>query len=546
MKDRPHPLHLPWVPFAVYALFCVVAAILVVPLWGWTYWDFGDGNYMYIARRVREGAVLYKDILAPQPPLHTLTGVLAQSIGTALGLSELTATRAFTLLVRLLGGLMILLLGLRYFRCPLQALAASAVYLALPIGFWWSICYQSENLEIVFLVAALALIIGWKRNGAVAAGVCSALAAHCNMTALPFFLANLVFLLFRRPALGAWYAGAFLGVYTTGAVAANVWTQGYFLSNVLFNQVGTFPRTDILSSSPGGPDSFLGYVAGKVPAEAFKVLEIEGPIIVAALLGAALAVVRSHQGVESKPTRWLQTEFLAWNLIAGLLSICFTAKGGTVNYIFVLGEPMVALFAGSAFVLLLRHFLPRTRGEWKELGLHDTRAFLRVLFPVLVIALAWTPAIRNIVFTLTEQQSELPERRVTEIRGLIQTYADPGDVILAPPFYAFLTGTIVAGELAENYIWQIKWMNERFDEATYGTPTGEAVEKFEEIAGMLERREVKVVLLDLGQTGQVDVIRRALEQHYQRAEERPLQTRNTRLEVWIPADERVRHWRLTE
>ncbi|MCC5877571.1 MAG: hypothetical protein JJU11_15230 [Candidatus Sumerlaeia bacterium] len=538
-------LHRPWFPYAVYLIFCVVAALFTVPLWGWTYWDFGDGNYMYIARRVREGLVLYRDILAPQPPLHTLSGVVAQSMGAMVGISELTSTRIFTLLVRLTGGLMILMLGLRYFRCPLRALAGAAVYLALPIGFWWSICYQSENLEIVFLVAALYCILKWEARGALIAGVFSALATHCNMTGLPFFMANLIFLCFRKIHLAPWYAGSFFVVYTGGAVAANIWTSGYFISNVLLNQVGTFPRTDILSSSPNPPNSFLGYVIDKVPREALKVLEIQGIIIMAAAVGVAAALLAAPRNRENRD-EWLRTEFLAWNFIAGLLSICFTAKGGTVNYIFVLGEPMVALFAGSAFVLLFRTFLPRTKEDWKSLSIRDTRVFLKVTMPVLVLVIAWIPSMRNIGYTLTQAQSELPEEQVMLIRGIIQEYAEPGDKILAPPFYAFLTDTVIAGELAENYIWQIKWMNERFDEATYGIPTDEAVEKFEEIAEMLNRREVAIVLLDMAQTGRVDVIQQALQEHYKLAENRPLRTRNTTLEVLIPADRRITHWRLSE
>lgn len=538
-------LHRPWFPYVVYAFFCVIAALFTIPLWGWTYWDFGDGNYMYIARRVREGLVLYRDVLAPQPPLHTLSGVVAQSIGSMVGVHELVAIRAFTLLVRLLGGLMILNLGLRYFRCPLQALAAAAVYLALPIGFWWSLCYQSENLEIVFLVAALFCLLKWEARGALLAGVFSALATHCNMTGLPFFMANLLFLLFRRIHLAPWYAGSFLVVYMGGALAANVWTDGYFITNVLLNQVGTFPRTDILASTPAPPNSFWEYVVDKVPREAMNVIEIEGPIIAAAGVGAAIALLKAPRGGEHRD-EWHRTEFLVWNFIAGLLSICFTAKGGTVNYIFVLGEPLVALFAGSAFVFLFRTFLPKTREEWRSLSLWDTRVFLKIAMPILVFALAWAPAIRNIGYTLRHQQSELPADQVHLIRGMIQEYANPGDVILAPPFYAFLTDTVVAGELAENYIWQIKWMNERFDEATYGIPTDEAVEKFNEIAAMLENREVAIVLLDMAQTGRVDVIQQALASHYKLAENQPLRTRNTTLRVYIPNDRPITHWRLTE
>jgi hypothetical protein len=531
---------------AVYTLFGFLLALVVVPTWGWTYWDFGDGNYMYIARRVREGVTLYRDILAPQPPLHTWAGVVAQSVGEAVGSSALIGTRAYCLLVRWLGGLMVMLVAWRAFGCLFQALVAAGLYLLLPIGFWWSLGYQSENLEIVFLLLAVWWLMEWSPRGAMLAGVAGALATHCNMTGLPFFLANAVFLACRRPRLLGWHVGGFAVVYTAIALVADVMTDGAFISNVLLNQVGTFPRTDILAMSAGdGPRSFAQYVMTKVPAEAAKVIDLEGPFIAAALVATAL-LVRDRMGAaaadadEAARAAWHRAEFLAWTLIAGLLSICFTAKGGTVNYIFVLGEPGVALFAGRALVVAGRALAPRG-GEWRTLSLWNTGAFLRVLLPVVALGVMASPAWRNIGHTLREEQVELPERGVLAARVFIESYAQPGDVILAPPFYAFLTGTIVAGELAENYIWQIKYLNETFDMEHYGAPPGEAVAKVAELVGILERREAKVVLLDMGQTGRIAPVYTAIQQHYQRAEEQPLRTRNTTLELWVPRDVPLRH-----
>ena len=45
------------------------------------YIDFGDGNYLYIAWRLSEGAVLYQDILSPQPPLHLHVGAALVGLG---------------------------------------------------------------------------------------------------------------------------------------------------------------------------------------------------------------------------------------------------------------------------------------------------------------------------------------------------------------------------------------------------------------------------------------------------------------------------------
>ncbi|MBI1293157.1 hypothetical protein GC173_18275 [bacterium] len=530
--ERPDILHGPWLAPAIYLLFCVAYALVVVPTWGWTYWDFGDGNYLYIARRVREGLVLYRDILAPQPPLHTFAGVVAQSLGETLCGSALIGARLYGLLVRLLAGYGLMLLAWRFYGCPFRALVAAAIWLALPIGFWWSIGYQSENLENVFLIFALYFLLPWSQRGALLAGLCSGLACQCNMTGLPFMMANALFLAFRKPRLLPAYLGAGFGVFAGIGIVANVMTDGYYLTNVILNQVGTFPRTDILQAmSPTGNDSFLQYAVRKVGGEAWKVLDLEGGLIIAAMIGALMALGNS---AEQERDQWLRTEFLCWSFIGMLLSICFTAKGGTVNYIFSLGEPGVALFAAGAFVALWRWGVPAGRAAWSKLSIHDTRMFLRPLLTLLVIALPWLPAWYNIRATLHEVQSELPETEVLHLKLFIEEYAKPGDTILAPPFYAWLTGTNVAGEIAENYIWNIKYMNESFDAQVYGKPLGEGAAKMEEVAALLREQKAKVVLLDLAQTGTVPAIKEAIAEFYQLAEDQPYRTRNTSLGLYIP------------
>lgn len=517
----------------------------MIPTWGWTYWDFGDGNYMYIARRVREGLVLYRDILAPQPPLHTLAGVVAQSLGEALLGSALLGVRVYCLAVRLLASLFIMLLALRFFGCPFRAVVASAIYLALPIGFWWSLGYQSENLELVFLIAALWLIISWEPRQVFAAGIFSALACHVNMTGAPYLMVNAIFLAFRVPRLIPWYLGSAAVVYTAIAVGANIWTDGFFVSNVLLNQVGTFPRTDILSSNPSGPQTFLEYAWMKVSSQTWEVVVTEWGFLLAMFAGMALVLQRSQpvdrRAPLSERAPWLRSEFMLWSAIGMLLSICFTAKGGTVNYIFVLGEPAVALFAAEALVVLWRRCLPGSIAEWKTLSIWNTRHFLGLATALAATLLIWWPSGKNLGLTLRQVQVELPERNVLELKTFIETYAEPGDMILAPPFYAFLTDTIVAGELAENYIWNIKYLNETFDRELYGKETGEGVYKMQEVAMLLRERRPAVILLDLAQTGQVPMIAEEVRRNYQQVEPAPYVTRNTRLGLFIRADEEPRH-----
>jgi hypothetical protein len=368
------------------------------------------------------------------------------------------------------------------------------------------------------------------------AGVCSGLACQCNMTGVPFLLANALFLAFRYPRLLPWYLGSSLSVFSAIGIVANVATEGYYLTNVILNQVGTFPRTDILSAmSPTGSDSFPQYAMRKITDEGFKVIGLEGGLIAMAIVGVLLSlnsVGVTPMSEEERPS-WHRAEYLAWSFIAGLLSICFVAKGGTVNYIFVLGEPLLGMFAGAATVALFRWAIPQEAGAWRTLSLFNTMMFLRPAGVVGILFIVWAPAVQNIRATFAEVQAEISADRVHEIRLLISMHASPGETILAPPFYAYISGTNVAAELAENYIWQIKYLNETFDAQQYGKPTSEGVEKMRELAALLCTDEVRLILLDTAQTGSVPEVREAIERcGWVLSEEDSFRTRNTRIAVY--------------
>ncbi len=528
------------------AVIALAYAALIVPLWGATYWDFGDGNYLYIARRVNEGAVLYRDILAPQPPLHTLTGCVALRVGEVVGDARL-GPRAMSLLLRLLTAWVVSRIARRMFAGEGTAVLAFAMTLAMPIGLWWGIGYQSENLEVALLLFAVWRLLDWTPRGAALAGVASALAMHTNMTAAPYFIVNAIFLACRRRELLLPYCGTALGVWGLGAGAAHLATGGYYLDNVILNQVGTFPRSDVLAEMRGDPDyGLLDYALEKIAREGGKVVAIEGLLIAAACVALAGRVggrgwgeagqadggsVRTGDAAAAAPVdrgEVLRREFLAWSAIGHWLSICFVSKGGTVNYIFVIGEPFVALYAADALAGLWRRAWPPV-AQWRRLSFSDTQAFLRVAFAAVATALAFAGPADNIRATLSQEQSELPGGAVLEVRRLILAHARPGDTILAPPFYAFDTGTRVAGELAENYIWQIKYMNERRDGVE-----GLAVRKMEEVASILAERRAAILLLDMAQTGLVPEIAAAANAHYVELPPGTIRTRNTTLRVMVP------------
>src|SRR5258708_6688069 len=81
----------------------LIYALYTLAQWNEGYIDFGDGNYMYIAKRIAQGVVPYRDILAPQPPCHLFLGAAIVRLSQFFHAdSALYFFRAFSLLLHLL------------------------------------------------------------------------------------------------------------------------------------------------------------------------------------------------------------------------------------------------------------------------------------------------------------------------------------------------------------------------------------------------------------------------------------------------------------
>jgi len=577
-------------------LFGVLTCVLVVPLWNWTYWDFGDGNYMYIGRRMNQGLVPYRDILAPQPPLHLLFSAWSQKFGDLILGSDFLGVRLYNLIVRLAGIYVIYWAGRTWFRSETHGLAAAFIYMLLPIGFWWSICLQSENIEIVFLMIAFVGVFRMDRNSLLWAGVASGLAMHINMTALPYFLSNFVFLAARRPKLVGWYLLTTLPVWLGGAGLAYLWAGEYYLDNVLFNQVGSFPREEIISV--GRPEHMklfgsasLHYVLiEKIWMQLLEVWRLEKfPIILGFLaLATRWKSTASKAWKEGRsrlanngnvnPTFWQKYlevnrddqyrrfEYAAWYCIGMLLSICFTAKGGTVNYIFVLGEPAVALLAADGIVRFLRHTIRKQQhGQFMILPKpnHIIYASIGCAFLIMMS----TSSMVNLFQTFGSRseplqrelqiripvgdnkykfssffQVELVEYKVREVSELIEAFTEEGDPILAPPFYAYATNRTVAAEFAESYLWSIKYRNEEYDRKNgLRMEMGGAQEKALELTRMIRNKEIPLIIFDNRTTANVDILHPAIARHYEQVivDGEPLfvVTRHKNMPVYVPRAE---------
>jgi hypothetical protein len=486
-------------------------ALATLSLWDLGYIDFGDGNYMYIAGRIAQGAVVYRDILAPQPPCHLFLGAAVVKLAAACGAeTPLFFFRALSLLLHLIIFALVVALARRAWGRPAAAVLAGAIYLWLPIGFWWALGYQSEPLEIVFLLAMMLAALRETRAGDILAGVCAGLAGLTNATAAPFLLVLIIYMLVRAPRRAL--RMALPCVVLVGIVTAMLqkWTDGAYLENVVFNQVGTYPSGW----------QFFPYAWGKLIDQGSKVLAREGVWLILALLGL-------ERFLKSSPLAPAARGGLGWFCLATLGSIIYVTKGGTADYIFSLSEPAVAILGAGevlALVARLRALEGNRPAGWLALAM---LALFAVLPGAALYRMLWT-----------RDMYELPADRAALVRYNIDKLTRPADPILAPPFYAVLAGRRLLGDYSELFIWNISYYNDR-----RGIGNGQGVKKVAELTAALQARQVPLVILEMDQQGGIPELMQTLRAAYQ-----PLQldrknwlfpTLNTRLGAFVPAGDPV-------
>ncbi|MBE7560955.1 hypothetical protein HS125_19190 [bacterium] len=517
------------------------------------YLDFGDGNYLYISARMADGAALYSEILSPQPPLHLWAGAGIFKL-TSAPLPGLWIARFYTATLHVLTAALVLCCSLSLFGRPREAALAYALALFLPIGFWWTLGFQSEATALPLLLLAFYGQLRGGRGWMAAGGLAAAGALLTNMTCLPYvILHSLSAASLRRKHAPAFFL-PLVGVY--GGVAAILqWTTGgAFFTNIWRNQVGSFPP------------NLWDYGPAKLLGNGMVIVDLEGAWILLAL-GGMLAATRLSVDPDT-PLLAQQPglrRYVLWVGVLHLGSILFMLKGGTANYIFMIAEPMVALFAARAVGLLA--------GVWRRTirDLHPAalaaRALLALTLACLLVvptfrlhAAVWmtnwrTPPASQTLSALSRMDpTNSPEREVRRALALVESHARPGDLILAPPWYAFASRTRLPGDNCETYLIGIRYANLRAALAQSGetlsaavTRLGpaassyarDAVQQLAPVVEALNSRQVKVVFwqVDRGHPFYaIPELRQALEENYQRVPNFELQNANERLVAYLPRD----------
>lgn len=500
-------------------LLALLYAVPVVACWNMGYLDFGDGNYMYISWRLSQGAVLYRDILAPQPPLHLYVGAALAWLGDRLLPHPLWAFRSFSLLLHLATAFLVWLTARAVHGKndtpphPTIPLVSAAVYLLLPIGFWWTLGYQSQPLLIFLLLIMFYGVVRNTRKLTGVAAVAGGLALLTNMTTAPYVLFTAGWLLLRRFRRGLLFC-VLVALPSLIVIPAMEMFTGSYISNVFGNQAGAFPRADVLAQSG---ETVAGYVIQKIRTEGGDVLRLEGAWVVLGGLGMLLYGSRRKEIVR---------EYVLFFSVFSLCSILYVAKGGTVDYVFSLAEPYVAIFAAlpvTAAVVFSRRFWGRGPA-WRDF----TPLAVPLIAGALLLAVAW-PGLYFNYMTLNQQTYELTEPETMRLVSWIRQRSKPDDLIIAPPHLAFLAERRIVEDYSEHFLWRLKYMNERLD-----GEEGRAVKTIQNMAQQLNQRRLPFLVLDMNQTGILPEIIDAVEKNYRPLLDEPLRTLNTPLQLYEP------------
>ncbi len=390
-------------------------AVLGATAWAYahsatSYIDNGDGYYLYAARRVARGATLYRDVMGTQPPVVYLLGAAAFKLG-----APLQGIRLLSAAMRVLATALVYLLGWRLFDSKLAAALAALLYTLLPIGLVWDRSFDvNPPLTLVALLAALALSYDTRRT-ARASGLLAALALFTKDLYLPLLAVTLVYLIPRRRRLLAPYLQGLLGglVLLCGALVMYAGSAG---------PRDAFLGQDGSSFNPAWFVAAVAYVAAS-----------EGGVVLVALAGAVIGRYAHHRILA--PAASGRSDYAPWLFVGSAAVLLATLKEGTAGPVFQLAEPAVALLAAHGALWAWR--------RW------TTKPVMPVTLALPVVLLL------SVVSIMGADRAALAwdnSGEVARVVALVRAHAHPGAVIVAPPYYALLTGTRLPGDAADTYI----------------------------------------------------------------------------------------------
>ncbi|MBI5478363.1 MAG: glycosyltransferase family 39 protein [Deltaproteobacteria bacterium] len=325
-----------------------------------------ENVYFYLAARVSQGAVPYRDFFFSHPPVHLLVPALVFKV---LGFS-LPVAKAIPALAQGLAGLFLYLTARRASRG--FALAALAFHLGAYQVLMGSTDMNGENLLSAFLLAALLAAV---RGRFLLAGCLAGLAVGAGLYGLAGVLALALATGFAsRRALARFLVG-WLAVFGGLLLVFGLLGGRAFFDGVFAYHLAKPPKDGRLSVFAGGnPIAMVGaylhnlgvYVTSKVLR---RTLYWDAPAHLAAVIAAGLLVGQAIHARLSPDARAAWRSFLSpRDLLAGtpaglarlgfLAAVCFFAQWAALGEVYDFYQvPMlcfVALAAGYPFWVAFR------------------------------------------------------------------------------------------------------------------------------------------------------------------------------------------------
>lgn len=413
-EDDPSPDGAPAAGARLLAVWLALTTLVLIALGLWQgqgYWEYSDGVYSLSARYVLDGASLYSDFAAAQPPSLFYAGAAVLAID-----DSATAIRVAMAGCKALVSLLVLIAVWRLTGRRDAALVAALASLVTP----WAVREHAQLLPETLaapLIMGAALAAG-RRSTALLAG---ALGAFAMTFKLALALPALAIVLFGRHV-----RRGLTGFAVTGAVLAAA-----FLA--LF---GEALWTNVVRAQTQAGYASLAYIAGLWAQAGWNLLAL---LVLAALAWPARGRLRDPD---------LARSLLAAAVGSLLLLATLLKNGSYLTAMIVIEPPLVCLAACGVVATLQEH------GARRSARMRGLVVAACVFATVQVLSLLRSPG-DPALFTRPLAGSG-PARTLSdgEVDAAARAIAacPPGSTYAGPPYLAFVAGRDIAGRQPDGFI----------------------------------------------------------------------------------------------
>lgn len=477
----------------------------------WAYLDYVDGYYLYVAHRMAQGGVLYRQLMGVQPPGIYLVGDWLFRLHDSLATIRLYAVA--------LHGCTVLLIYLTAMKARLgrgAALLAALLFSLAPYSLIWSRIFDPNPLVTALALLSIYCLLGGNPRWAAIAGLVGAVALATKIWYAPVLLLSLWYLARARRAELAPFAVALASAFAAVCLAGTLVAGADFWRGLLVQEVSGLSLTWLLAA----------------------VIDVIGrDWLLLGLAFLALRAARDPRRVPALPGHAADAQrVLALYLAGSSVVLAATIKVGTFAPVFQFAEPAICLVAatlpGRLFGASASRSGASTERDHPEgistgdavhtqearSGRHRLAGRLVGAGLVWAVLLGWwaAPAIRAVAYP--------SDAAVRAIVAQMRAHGAPGSAVLAPPFYAYLAGRRAFDERSDINLW------------ASGASAGDATSLADaiDLARQLSLGAVPIVLVDRRVTQLPAPVLAALHRRYRRLPFVDSVPVDRAAEIWVP------------